>query len=128
VLEDKQLEAMIALEDAESDHLTAKNRQTSALQRNEQRNGLLANEQNKLHRDIERLQGERVATLIGIPESDITLYDRLRSQRGGLAVARISDRSCSACGSTLSSALLNSAQLPNQISQCSRCNRILYAG
>ena len=128
VLEDKQLESMIAVEEAEAELDTARKNQSMAHQHNEQRNAILLDEQEKLRQDIERLESERSATLVSIPDSDIKLYEQLRIQRSGLAVASIIDRTCSACGSTLSSALLNSAQLPNQISRCSRCNRILYAG
>jgi len=128
VLEDRQLEAMIAHEEAQSEYEQAKRSQASAHSIVELRAAALNNEKQEILKDVLSLEGERLAIVSGIPESNILLYEQLRKQRGGIAVARVVDRTCSACGSTLSSALLNSAQLPNQISRCSACNRILYSG
>lgn len=128
VLEDRQLEAMIAHEDAQKEYEQARKTQAAAHSRGELRMASLKNEKQELLKDVTRLEGERSAIITGIPESNVSLYEQLRKQRGGLAVARVVDRTCSACGSTLSSALLNSAQLPNQITRCATCSRILYAG
>lgn len=128
VLEDRQLEAMITHEEAQNEYEEAIRIQAAAHSRGELRTATLNNEMQELLKDVARLEGERSAIITGIPESNALLYEQLRKQRGGIAVAQVVDRTCSACGSTLSSALRNSAQLPNQITRCSTCNRILYAG
>jgi predicted nucleic acid-binding Zn-ribbon protein len=128
VLEDRQLEAMIALEEAEEAYRAATKDYTVILALMEQKNATLVHEKSNLLKDTERLKEERKAIAGSILDLDLQLYEQLRVQRGGLAVARVVDRTCSACGSTLSSALLNAAQLPNQVSRCSTCGRILYAG
>lgn len=127
VLEDRQLEAMLAIEEAEKEHaeasanLEAVRRQVSA------QNASLVAEQNSLLKEIERQQAERQAAAGAIQPEDLQTYEWLRVQRNGVAVARVADRACSACGSTLSAALLSAARSPNQITRCSTCRRILYA-
>jgi uncharacterized protein len=128
VLEDRQLEAMIIQEDVQTEVEIATTNQADVQSRVELRNAALKDEESELMKDINRIEGERTAIISGIPETNVILYEQIRTQRGGIAVARVVDRTCSACGSTLSTALLNTAQLPNQISRCSTCNRILYAG
>jgi predicted nucleic acid-binding Zn-ribbon protein len=128
VLEDRQLEAMIIHEDAQTAHEIAIKNQATIHSQIEIRNAALENEAKEMQKDIDRIESERTAISSGIPGTNLALYDQIRSQRGGIAVARVIDGTCSACGSTLSSALLNSAQLPNQLSRCSTCSRILYAG
>ena len=88
----------------------------------------LSNEKVKLENELERLQGERTATTGAIPEDDLVLYQQLRVQRRGIAVAKVSNKACSACGSLLSATTLHSARSPNQITRCDTCGRILYLG
>jgi hypothetical protein len=92
------------------------------------RNQNLLNERQHLLAEVERLQSECQATVATIPESDINLYNQLRQTRRGIAVAQVVDKNCSACGSTLSAALLHAAHSPNQLTRCDTCGRILYSG
>ncbi|MFN2235225.1 MAG: C4-type zinc ribbon domain-containing protein [Anaerolineales bacterium] len=47
--------------------------------------------------------------------------------RAGVAVAKVEDRACKACGSTLTASLNQAARSPSQIVFCDSCGRILYA-
>jgi len=127
VLEDRLLEAMIVNEDAEAGqamvvkHLgDVRNRFANLVEQ-------LTKEQAELIHEVARQEGERQAAASGILESELQLYEQLRQQRRGLAVAKVVDRTCSACGSTLSAALLHTARSLNQIARCDSCGRILYA-
>jgi predicted nucleic acid-binding Zn-ribbon protein len=128
VLEDRQLDAMLALEDAEgiaaqaAAALDALNLQTAS------QNEALLSEQAGMVKDVQRQEQERQAVAASISPEEIQLYEQLRSQRKGVAVARVTDRACSACGSTLSAALLSASRSPNQITRCATCGRILYHG
>ena len=128
VLEDRQLEAMLALDEAEAENQAALEDLERVRAEIAQRNKDLTSEQAGLIQDVNRMEAERQAAVNGIPEEDLNLYETLRKQRRGIAVAKVSDKTCAACGSTLSSALLHAARSPNQLTRCERCGRILYAG
>jgi predicted nucleic acid-binding Zn-ribbon protein len=93
-----------------------------------QKNHLLLEEQSGLNSEVSRLEGERLAAASSISPEDMRLYDQLRAQRRGIAVAKVTDRACSACGSTLNATLLQAAHSPSQIARCDTCGRILYSG
>ncbi len=128
VLEDRQLEAMIAVEDAEAAQEAAQSDLNAVTSHFEKQHSDLTREQAILLNDIERIEKERTATISSIPEDTLKLYEQLRQQRRGIAVAKVTDKACSACGSTLNAVLLNAARSPNQISRCEICGRILYGG
>jgi len=126
VLEDRQLEAMMIIETAEAD-LQAAKAQLLVGQggKAEKGKGLLL-EQAALKNDLERFFVERNAVAVAVPPTELALYDQLRQQRRGIAVAVIGDNSCGACGSTLSLAQIQSARLSGQMTLCPSCGRILY--
>ncbi len=128
VLEDKQLDAMIALEAAEAEHKTASANLKQVQDTSEQKNAKLVAERDSLQRDIERLDSERQVTAAPIPADILSIYNKLRQQKRGLAVAAVIDETCAACGSTLTPAYWQAARSPHQISYCPTCGRILYAG
>jgi uncharacterized protein len=88
----------------------------------------LLGEQDTLHREVTRLDSERQAVAVAIPPSDIELYNHLRKNKRGVAVAVVSEESCLACGAGLTPAECQSARSPSQLVYCSSCGRILYAG
>jgi predicted nucleic acid-binding Zn-ribbon protein len=128
VLEDKQLDEMLAVEAAEEAHQQSTNELEKVKGEIISQNASLLGERTALQKDAERLESERRAIAAGIDGPDRTLYEQLRQQRRGVAVAKISDNACSACGSTLTPGLIQAARSPNQLSRCSFCGRILYAG
>jgi predicted nucleic acid-binding Zn-ribbon protein len=126
VLEDIQLEAMLAVEKstailqaAQSDLLAAQNHSAKI-------NRGLQEELTVLQKELEKLFAERAAVAGSIPSDALGLYDRLRQQRRGIAVAVIRDNSCSACGSGLSAAQMQSSRASEQMALCPSCGRILY--
>ena len=128
VLEDRQLEAMIAVEEMEAVQKTASSDLETVVSQFAKQHSALTQEQTVLLNDIERIENERKATVSSIPDDPLKLYEQLRQQRRGIAVAKVTDKACSACGSTLNAVLLNAARSPNQISRCDICGRILYGG
>jgi hypothetical protein len=127
-LEDKQLEAMLEVEEAEEKLMWANEglheAQTKLIERNAELNG----EKEKLISQINRLESERKATLPTISPADIVLYDQLRKSRNGVAVSKINSKSCAACGTTLTAALVQATQSTGQLMRCPTCSRILYSG
>ena len=127
-LEDRQLEAMIVVEEAEAlsqeRKLTLEEEQTEF----QKKSAELTQEQTHLKADLERHEAEREATVRSIEAPNLELYNQLRQQRRGIAVAKVSDKACSACGSTLNASLLHATRSPSQIVRCDACGRILYGG
>jgi predicted nucleic acid-binding Zn-ribbon protein len=74
------------------------------------------------------LQTERYAVVVDLAGQVLELYEGLRRERRGLAVAEVNDDSCSACGTTLTAALQQRARFSAQVEHCPSCGRILYAG
>ncbi len=126
-LEDTQLEAMLALEETEEQHKVelANLEEVQALVA--RKHGDLNSEQARLKKNMERLDAEHKATLPSIQADVLELYEKLRQQRHGLAVANVVDKTCEACGTTLTPSSWQAARSPHQISRCPTCGRILYA-
>jgi predicted nucleic acid-binding Zn-ribbon protein len=128
ILEDRQLEAMLVLDDAEENYqATAKSHSGIVEEINLQNNQLLK-EKELLNQDLTRQESERQAAASNINANDLESYNALRSKKSGVAVSRVVERTCSACGSTLSAATYGSAQIPTKITHCDTCRRILYVG
>jgi hypothetical protein len=127
-LEDRQLEAMLAVEEAEKILKEAKLHFASVQGKVVEENAHLISEKEKISQSLERLHVERHVAEAEVPLSDMDSYLHLRKTRSGVAVARIIDRNCSACGYSLPPANIQSASSPAQLVRCPSCNRILYAG
>ena len=87
----------------------------------------LAEENEKLNKDLERLSSERGAVMKDISASMMVTYDQLRKQRRGIAVTTISDDSCASCGTALNASVQQNARSASQLFNCPTCGRILYA-
>jgi predicted nucleic acid-binding Zn-ribbon protein len=134
-LEEIQIEAMLAIEDAMASYHAAESNLQLIQNQSAEQNLYLHQEQSTLQKELEKLFSERAAIAGSIPTDALNLYAQLRfrgnsdstaSHKPGLAVAVISDKSCSACGAGLSAAQMQSSRSPAQISLCPSCGRILY--
>jgi len=125
-LEDRQLEAMLAFDEAEAGEYAARaSLQTIQTKLNEQHQ-LLHQEQANLQREGAKLEAERQVIANAIPTQLILEYNQLRQAHGGVAVATISDNACTACGSGLTPAEQQAARSATQMANCPSCGRILY--
>jgi len=108
-LEDTELEVMEQLETAqgELDSLTA--------------------ELAALETQLAQTAGERAQAVSGLPEDLLTLYTRLREQKGGVGAAALRARSCTGCSLQLNASDLGViARSPSdEVLRCEECNRIL---
>jgi predicted nucleic acid-binding Zn-ribbon protein len=127
-LEDHELEAMEAVEEAETNLKHMKDAMNEIQGKQVEHNAILNGEKTKIIGQIERLESERKATLLPFTQVDLLLYEQLRKTRNGVAVVKISSRACGACGATLTAALIQSTQSPGQLVRCPMCGRILYPG
>ncbi|MGC8856396.1 MAG: zinc ribbon domain-containing protein [Anaerolineae bacterium] len=127
-LEERELEAIIAAEQAEERLQQAGKWLEETSVRRSERLQQLVGEQNALEKKLEQLNAERLATRSALTAELLSVYQNLRQQRHGVAVAQVSDNSCAACGTTLTAALQQIARSPSQLAHCPSCGRILFAG
>jgi len=126
-LEDRLLEAMLA-NDASASSLTEAGEALSEVRsrRGDQVHSLDA-EQSELTHILERFDAERKAAIAPLNSDDIELYESLRLERRGVAVATVNDGACSACGTTLTPAHRQAARSSASLVHCPTCNRFLFA-
>lgn len=127
-LEDIQLEKMLSLEEMQMELDNAQQGLDSLRVERTREHGNLGAEHEELESEQARLSDERAAAVSTIPDEDMRPYLKLRESKNGLAVAKVNNKICGACGTTLSESLAQAARSPNEISKCSTCKRILYAG
>jgi len=127
VLEERQLEAMLVVDDAEENLNAAQDQLNQALANSESRNVSLLKEKSEIDGLVAGLEIQRQEQAGLVEADDLRLYDDLRPKRAGVAVAKVQDRTCGACGSTLASAFYQQARSPSKITLCDTCERILYA-
>ncbi len=127
-LEDIQLEKMMALEERQSAVNAAEEALEAARAQKAVEERTLGSEQSQLAVEGARLEEERSADLHSIPAEDLKIYEGLRTTKGGLAVAKVQNKTCGACGAELSASLAQAARSPNELARCDNCRRILYAG
>ncbi|MEW6569134.1 MAG: hypothetical protein AB1449_13415 [Chloroflexota bacterium] len=127
-LEDRLLEAMVDLEEAELQR-EALSQEVSRLEELlATKRTSLVEERQRVLADVERLEAEREAALATVANADRQLYEQLRATRGGVALALLQDDSCSACGLTQSHSERQSIRMGADLVCCKQCGRILYAG
>lgn len=127
-LEERQLNAMQEAEKTAAALQRAKDEIERIQTRLGAEHGKLIEEQAALSRELERLSSERQATVSAVASEMLEMYEGLRRQKGGVAIAEISDSACAACGTTLTAALQQSARSAVALTHCPSCGRILYAG
>jgi predicted nucleic acid-binding Zn-ribbon protein len=126
-LEERQLEAMLAVEEAEKE-LQIANTDLERVRSNlKDQNKDLTKESETLHRDLERLNSERQAVVTDIATQALNVYDQLRKQKRGIAITTVTDNSCEACGTTLTASQQQTARTTSQLFHCPTCGRILFA-
>jgi len=127
-LEDEQLEAMIANEEAEKARKQAEKDLMQAKGTDAEEKAALRGEKTKLQEDLERLLREKEAVLQSISPKALKLYQELRKKKQGIAVASVSDGGCSVCGQALPPGDLQTIRASNVLVFCPSCGRILFGG
>lgn len=127
-LEDNQLTAMMAAEEAESSYSSSNQKLSQATSSGIENQASLRGEISSISLEKERLSVERQVTIQQLSSDAIENYERLRKQKRGLAVIIIQDKTCSGCGTTLRPAEIQSARASLELVFCSNCGRIIYAG
>lgn len=126
-LEDAELEIMERLEDAQRTVDTL----TSQLAETDSQIAELATTRDARWVEIDAALAEataaRTSAVDGLPEDLVALYERLRSQKGGIGAAALRARQCGGCQLTIDAAELGviRAAAADQVVRCEECQRIL---
>jgi predicted nucleic acid-binding Zn-ribbon protein len=126
-LEDAQLEAMLAIEEARSRFEAACTALTSTQGRVISQNSSLQSEHDDLLREAERLASQRNAVLPIIAPASLARYTSLRQEKRGNAVTTISDNTCDTCGALLTPGHAQAVRFSTEIVTCPSCGRILFS-
>jgi predicted nucleic acid-binding Zn-ribbon protein len=127
LLEDRQLECMLDVDDKKERSETAHRSLSKVLDNFDAlHNGLIA-ERTMIEIKCQVLETRRRSIAELISPEDFTIYENLRRNRLGVAVSKVNDRACSACGATLTAALYQASRSLSQITLCDTCGRILFA-
>jgi uncharacterized protein len=126
--EEQELEAMMKLETAQAARQAADAALAALRSRLGEDKRHLLDEQSVLSRQLEDQQAERQAAMSAVEPRALKDYDSLRQGHRGVAVAEVADNSCSACGTTLTAALQQSARHAAELVFCPSCGRVLFAG
>jgi uncharacterized protein len=127
ILEERELETMMKVENAENNLQSAKTKLELIQARLGNEHKKLIEDQSVLMIKLEQLAEEREATLAPIESSMLQIYESLRKQKSGVAIAEVSDSSCGSCGATITASLQQNARSQKQLANCPSCGRILYA-
>jgi uncharacterized protein len=126
-LEDRQLETMIGLEEAEAQE---KSSQQALVQEKaafaEKSAGWFGKKDLLLHA-LERLRAERAAAVAPVPPDRLQAYEAMRKRKNGVAVTTVKDGNCSVCGATIRPSEVQAARNAPDPVYCTSCGRILYA-
>jgi predicted nucleic acid-binding Zn-ribbon protein len=75
--------------------------------------------------EIERLGSERESRSVGLDRGALSLYQTLREQRAGIAIANLERSMCGGCRITLPTSIVKKAREGRELVRCVSCERIL---
>ena len=124
--EEHLLEAMVELEEAEASLKSAQAHLTEvevAWKTDQQE---LLESQAALQSRLSELQHRRPSLTAQIGAESLAVYERLRPNKGGRAVAAVKGGVCQGCGMTPSNDTIRRARSGTNLTYCGACGRILY--
>ena len=125
-MDDGLLETLLALEEAQEQLRlmeTGLQEAEEQWQRDQEELGL---EQRRLKKTIAGLAARRKDMVAQVSPSEVTLYERLRAAKGGLAIAKVERGLCRGCRMALPTHQLQRARAGQESVLCNSCGRILY--
>ncbi len=125
--EEAAIHILMALEEAQAAVAEAQEELNETTTRRSQQEETWLQERARLLRRQQDLMARREALVDQIPQEAMSLYEDLRARKGRLAVARVQEGACEACGALLSATRRQEAAHLEVITLCPQCGRILYA-
>ena len=124
--EDILLESMLITENIENELTNAEQAVSKYKANREIEHPGLMKQKSTLTESLKTLGSERSEFIEDIARIELTMYDTLRQNKGGLAISRVQRGSCEACRLTLPRTELQRARTSDGPVHCSSCKRILF--
>lgn len=126
VLEDEVLEALVMVEDGETEKTDADAELETAVGQWDKQSAHLKAEQNELALSLHKLMQTRKSKAAGIDAATLQEYDKLRQQKNGLAVVGLRINMCLGCQTTVSANKVKEVDEGRKV-YCGGCGRLLAA-
>ena len=126
-LEDTELEVMEQLENAQAEHARLAERLVAI----DARSGELTASRDTAAGDVTQESAQvtdrRKVVADGVPDDLLAVYEKIRTQKGGVGAAALRARRCGGCSLELTASDLGTiAKAPlDEVLRCEECNRIL---
>ena len=127
-LEDRQLELMIFIEEAEAELSERQARHNLIEQNWRDEQARLRAEKEELELSLAELEEESENMRAQIGAADLGHYDGMRSRLGGTAVARLKKGICTACGVDVPTSMARAVERGDGLHECPICGRLLFGG
>lgn len=124
-LEEAMLTRMEELESREEQLTGLLDRSAQALRDHDERQAALERKISELEREASNLRARRREQAAEVEPGPLKRYEDLRVHKNGVAVVRITRRSCEGCGMNLTDHKIQEAGRGG-LTFCSTCSRILY--
>jgi predicted nucleic acid-binding Zn-ribbon protein len=126
-LEDTELEVMERLETAQQEHGRLVQRLGEIDARAAELTASRDAKAGELTAQVAAATDERKITVQDLPADLLTLYEKIRAQKGGVGAAALVRRRCTGCSLDLTAADLGgiAKASPDEVLRCEECNRIL---
>jgi len=126
-LEDHILEIMLQLEALQEETTGVQERLQEEATRWAEEERTLRAQQREAEQARSQLLARRAQLTVHIPPSVLTVYQRLRVTKKGIAVARLENRECQACGVEVPVNIERQVKYSQDLVFCPTCGRILVA-
>ncbi|CAN5532705.1 C4-type zinc ribbon domain-containing protein [soil metagenome] len=126
-LEDTELDVMERLEEAQSEHARLSDRLAEIDSRADELGTSRDAGAGDVAKQAEALTAERKVTATGVPADLLALYEKIRTNKGGVGAAILRARQCTGCRLQLNASDLGIiAKAPlDDVVRCEECDRIL---
>ena len=124
--EDNLLATMVEIEETQNVLEATSEKLAGAESARETERPALEAEKSLLEQRLEELRMDRTDALPQFGAQLLAVYERLRGDRNGYAVARVERGMCQGCRIALPSAEVQRVRSAQELIQCSSCQRILF--
>jgi len=124
-LEDELLETMIRVEELQAELASAQTHLAQLEAAWGEQQNTLNSELHRLKHELKSLKADRQAAVEALAPGDLELYDTLRAQKRGQAVAVLEGDSCSVCRVEQTENIVQQVRRGQQLVKCTSCGRIL---
>jgi predicted nucleic acid-binding Zn-ribbon protein len=124
-LEDKLLEQMMNVEEAESEVRLCNKTLSDVIEQWNSDHRDLVNERQDLHAELESLNDQRQLALQFVAAESLKLYDNMKKKKANQPIAAFVGTSCSACGIEQTMAIQQEVHQAKSLVTCLNCGRVL---